>query len=397
MLCVAIEFLTGYYVATHPSARDRAEWPPHPARVFMAMAAAYFETGEDPGEKVALEFIEALPASPVIFASCAEHRSPVTHYVPVNDKLDPTGAAFPILRSRQPREFPRVRPENPVVYFSWPDAAVDGDMLAALASLCQKVTRIGHSSSLVRVWVCSDPPGDPDRYEWIADEAGIGEQLRLITPGSLAELRGLYRSADMAEFDRLENTIEGAKGVAKKTAKQEMATRFGGHRPQPVRPEFQITANYRIRTAHAVGAVRTIWDAGLFIASLEPPEHSRRRLDILSSPVLVRSLHKAMIKVAQQFGSVPEYISGHKPDGTPSESPHCVVFPLPFVGREHADGHILGVSVAMPVRATAADRHMVGKVLNGISKNGIQLGGLGKWGFALVGMPSPLLALRRET
>ena len=43
-LTIAWEYLTGYAVATDPTSRDRAEWPPHPARVFMALAAAWFET-----------------------------------------------------------------------------------------------------------------------------------------------------------------------------------------------------------------------------------------------------------------------------------------------------------------------------------------------------------------
>ncbi len=43
-LTIGWEYLTGYAVATDPNTRERAEWPPHPARVFMAMAAAWFET-----------------------------------------------------------------------------------------------------------------------------------------------------------------------------------------------------------------------------------------------------------------------------------------------------------------------------------------------------------------
>ncbi len=43
-LTLGWEYLTGYAVATDPSSRERAEWPPHPARVFMALAAAWFET-----------------------------------------------------------------------------------------------------------------------------------------------------------------------------------------------------------------------------------------------------------------------------------------------------------------------------------------------------------------
>ncbi|MEZ6078028.1 MAG: type I-U CRISPR-associated protein Csb2 [Pirellulaceae bacterium] len=60
---------------------DESEWPPHPARLFMAMAAAYFETrqfaagGEesngqpvDDSRRSALEWLEQQPA-PIVFAS----------------------------------------------------------------------------------------------------------------------------------------------------------------------------------------------------------------------------------------------------------------------------------------------------------------------------------------
>lgn len=55
-LTIAWEYLTGYYRATNPASRESAEWPPHPARVFMALAAAWFETGEDAEEEKALRW-----------------------------------------------------------------------------------------------------------------------------------------------------------------------------------------------------------------------------------------------------------------------------------------------------------------------------------------------------
>ena len=36
-LALGIRFLSGYAIATYPASRERPEWPPHPARVFMAM------------------------------------------------------------------------------------------------------------------------------------------------------------------------------------------------------------------------------------------------------------------------------------------------------------------------------------------------------------------------
>ena len=42
MIALGIRYLTGYSVSMDLS-RQRAEWPPHPARLCMAMAAAFFE------------------------------------------------------------------------------------------------------------------------------------------------------------------------------------------------------------------------------------------------------------------------------------------------------------------------------------------------------------------
>jgi CRISPR-associated protein Csb2 len=45
---------------------------------------------------------------------------------------------------------------------------------------------------------------------------------------------------------------------------------------------------------------------------------------------------------------VPEWLSGHQPDGRPSLKPHVAFFPLPFVGARYADGHLMGLAMAIP-------------------------------------------------
>ena len=39
MLAIEVTFLTGRYVATAYNTRTESEWPPHPARLFSALAA----------------------------------------------------------------------------------------------------------------------------------------------------------------------------------------------------------------------------------------------------------------------------------------------------------------------------------------------------------------------
>ena len=71
MLVIGVRYLTGYAVATD-LASDAAEWPPHPGRVFMALAAAYFDGRGGTLEREALQWLEQQPA-PSLHASRARH------------------------------------------------------------------------------------------------------------------------------------------------------------------------------------------------------------------------------------------------------------------------------------------------------------------------------------
>ena len=44
MIAIGIRHLNGWYMASDSADRNRPEWPPHPDRIFMALAAAHFET-----------------------------------------------------------------------------------------------------------------------------------------------------------------------------------------------------------------------------------------------------------------------------------------------------------------------------------------------------------------
>jgi CRISPR-associated protein Csb2 len=75
MIALGIRYLCGYSAATNP-ATQRPEWPVHEGRVFMAMAAAHYEGGAVPDERVALEWVERA-GSPALRAGGSFERSPV--------------------------------------------------------------------------------------------------------------------------------------------------------------------------------------------------------------------------------------------------------------------------------------------------------------------------------
>ena len=145
MFALGIRYLNGWSMAAADGARkERAEWPPHPDRIFMALAAAWFETcgdsHKDPDDEYrregeALRWLETLPP-PAIAASDATTRTAVVSYVPVNDvrvgskmptggdlaKLKTAGLTqLPEHRTRQPRGFPVAIPHDPTVHLIWPE------------------------------------------------------------------------------------------------------------------------------------------------------------------------------------------------------------------------------------------------------------------------------------
>ena len=71
-----------------------------------------------------------------------------------------------------------------------------------------------------------------------------------------------------------------------------------------------------------------------------------RRVGLESTLQLSEKLRNAVVKHCPE--PVPEWVSGHTPDGRPSQTPHIALLPLPFVGGEHADGHLLGFALAIP-------------------------------------------------
>ena len=210
MFALGVRYLLGRVVATHPASRERVEWPPHPDRVFMALVAAYAETGQDEQEKMALQWLESL-SPPELVAGDFLERSAVTAYVPVNDSAAPRmkagndlsadqpargrPALLPESRPRQPRQFPTASllDPNETVYLRWHDSC-SPEHLAALAALCRKVTYIGHSSSLVQCWLETAQACASLRPQWTPNESSGRIRLRITARGRFEDLLARYEA-----------------------------------------------------------------------------------------------------------------------------------------------------------------------------------------------------------
>ncbi len=280
----------------------------------MALAAAYFETGGGPDEYDALRPSSSSPTSPSLFASSHHRRQTVTTFVPVNDDSSPIGkkggaimpsGSMPIGRDRQPRSFPVAIPDSDTVFLIWPQLDVGGSLRSALAGLCRKVCAVGHSASLVQMWVEDNPP-----VPNLAPTERPGAPMRLRVPwsGRLHELETRYNA-------ELRPTPAGWKGYAEPTKGTPIPAPSG-----------------------------TVFSADLVV--LRVVEGSRP-LGLESTLMLTEALRGAAMKSCPD--PPPEWISGHaSPQGPPSQKPHIAFAPLAHVGREHADGHLLGIALAVP-------------------------------------------------
>ncbi len=333
MIALGIRYLTKYAVATNLS-RQRPEWPPHPGRIFMAMAAAHFETGADPAERAALQWIESLPP-PAMKASEAFERSEVRAYVPVNDSHGGI-----VARPRQDRAFPRVRPHDDSVFLIW-NSESDGNIRSALDKVCRKVTRIGHSSSAVQMWVV--PSGREPEPNLLPSPDIADERMRIPSIGTVQSLIEAFNGEAIQEYDRLSDNLVSAKGKEKTRLKNELQSKFGGHRPESRRPTVTHWQGYYRPTPELQEeTVDGPFDPNFIVLT----KQDGPALGLESTLALTATLRNAAMTAAGV--NPPEWLTGHDEAGQPSRLVHAAFFPLPYVGAEFADGHILGLGLALP-------------------------------------------------
>ncbi|MBP7797954.1 MAG: type I-U CRISPR-associated protein Cas5/Cas6 [Thermoanaerobaculaceae bacterium] len=356
MFALGIRYLMGWAMAAADGAKkEQAEWPPHPDRVFMALAAAWFETGQDEAEGEALRWLEAQDP-PGIAASDAFDRQvfngigPAISYVPVNDsrvgrlpvgsdpvKLKEAGLSLlPEFRPRQPRSFPLAIPIDPVVHLVW-QSADSGEHRVALLSLARKATSLGHPASLVQIWVADSAP----KVSWEPVQGIATQRLRVPTQGRLAYLERRYNRAAVIAHAELQAALKGATGRNKALLRAELEKRFPGGTPVSLRPGPGRWQGYGTPEPPRREAPGSVFDPCLVVLAL-----SGKRLGLTSTLRLTEALRGALL--AECAEPIPEWVSGHTPDGAATTRPHLALLPLPFAGSRHADGRLMGVAVALP-------------------------------------------------
>ena len=363
---IEVNFLTGRFVATCHNDRRQPEWPPHPARLFSALVAAWADADEpDSAERAALKWLES-QAPPGLAASEAVPRSVVSHFVPVNDativsrswyerkahnvaglaarlhaelaasdgevttraaqierKLNKAKdveaqvslvgrtnsasavAMMPDRRGKQGRFYPSVTPDNPRVSFLW-NGPIPDDVANPLDRLLRRVTRLGHPSSLVSCRLIDEV------LDATFEVGGGNHSLRTVRRGQLAELERQF-------------------------------VRHGGSKPRSL-PFVDVRYRSVSKAALQPEEGREPNTAGQWIIFEFTP--GSRSFLATRAVEIATAMRAALFHYADD--PIPEEISGHLADGKPTAAPHVAFIPLPFVSFEHADGRLMGMAVSVP-------------------------------------------------
>jgi len=382
----------------------------------MAMAAAWFETGEDEAEGQALRWIENLGDPQLLLPSGHDVflRKVVDVYVPVNDQADPYDwpdkkkkptihmnlGSVAMGRSRQVRTFPSVWIGDVPCFLYWPNAdsiEVERHRLA-LDRLCGNVTRIGHSSSLVRMWVADEVvfPQPTETETWVPEDGLAGFQVRRVSEGTLDLLDRQFNrrgreahqvlTARVAELKDEKKTTKGKGAQQRKAELDELVTAEESRLKlidarDPIRPNLGLWTGYRRKEADPPSpTAHTDFDSDLLILTqVDGP-----RLPLASTLVVTQALRGAVMK--HVVSDIPEWVSGHQTNGEPLRNgrQHLAYIPLPFVGSEYSDGHLLGAALVFPRMVPQPERgRVLGRLF--VSKSGepieieLTLGRLGVW------------------
>jgi CRISPR-associated protein Csb2 len=205
---------------------------------------------------------------------------------------------------------------------TWPEADPPAGVLAELRALARMVPYVGRSTSLAEVSVAKSTPGDPgDRVVYEAVQLGdrrAAWQVRVPYPGYADALQAAYRDG--------RRSWEVSRAVPY-AVRQHRAAAGGGDDQSSGHP------------AQSPFEDLMVWTLARPVARISGGQVA----------ALTSALRKAVMSRIPD--PIPAQLSGH---GAPGR-PHLGFLALPDVGHDHADGHLLGVALAVPRDLPPAD------------------------------------------
>lgn len=398
MLAVEIDLLAHRFTATTFNDRALAEWPPHPARLYSAMVAAWADDDQPAAvEQAALRWFEALGPPTITSADESGHvrRVVVTHFVPVNDPRaldrDLSAAYQKVLEAEAAigtgsEGRPLAKAERGLAK-AVAKAKLDGDKAGRADSRELSTTVINAAVSVLpelrgkqgRTFPTIRLPEDAPatvRYCW-TDAQPDGATLAALD-AVLARVGRLGHSSTFVSC-RAMSTAAERDGGGLTTWRPGPSTTGSGDGPEvavrlPATGSFdRLTMQY---AAHEGREPRTL--PSRFAMYVAGPDAGRgvAPRSVLAGPWrvlafgrdgrvrLTRALDVARAvrgALLSGSGEAPPYLlHGHAPaaagaPSVPGNQPHLSILPLANVGSAFGDGIVHGIALALPAGAPASD------------------------------------------
>lgn len=307
-LVIDVELLTGTYEAGVGG--DRAEWPPHPARLFCALVAQT----ESEGERQALRWLER-QGPPQVLASDAG-ASVLRGFVPTNATARRGGGTY-LARTNGARAWPRALPGIPGVRFVWDEASPGMDVLESLRALTARVAYMGRPAGMILARVSVDPPPPAGGLRRLIPAADGPHLLRVPYPGYFEALVAAFESGEPAD------AVSRA-------------------HPYAAEPSGQAP----VASPATPGPYERLFTLGFPPGSGIAGWHAARVGVALRDAVLSRLGQPRADDPWPAFGSADlAPIHGHA-ERMPPEV-RCAFLALPFVGHANASGEVIGVGIAI--------------------------------------------------
>ncbi|MFT4297462.1 MAG: type I-U CRISPR-associated protein Csb2 [Micropruina sp.] len=327
-ICLDLFLVSDRYDAADGQDPRTAEWPPHPGRGFAALRSV-----ADDDELFVLRELERRPP-PVVHASAAISVGRSRAYVVTNTLAAGGGNLSHPGRTSGLRERRSAYPQQSRVQFVWTsDDAFDDKSVALLDALARRVPYLGRSTSVVlmgarRVDSVEAPPG-LDVFEPVDDGSG-DIQLRVPYAGYVDELNVLYEQGH--------STWQASDGARARHWYRQVTSH-----ESPLQGSTSASSEATVfRSAyHDLIVLRFI---------------DRRPAGRLT-PVFTAALRSMVM--GQTANPLPPALHGHGYDG----NPHVAYLGLPVCGSPFADGHLVGLAVAIPGMDEAERRRILRGIL----------------------------------
>jgi CRISPR-associated protein Csb2 len=400
MFAIAVELLCGRYTAMQFNDRTRPEWPPHPARLFYAMVAAWADADEpDPAERSALRWLEQQDP-PAVRCSEAHGRQVVTHFVPVNDPAVLT-RGIPLTydaMTEAARGLQEAEKSGDERSIRLARAAVRRAEARAIASAARVGKPTGRESAEVIAGVLEVLPENRGKQgrtypTVIPDDSTVwfvwpgaepGDQKRAVLDGLLSRVARLGHSSTL------------------------VACRCADEAPPPTWTPSRSLTGTRLRVPRA-GLIDHLEDTFASHGGEEPRTHPagmvyyqrpRTRTSIRQAPLLGGDWYvlgisgRRLPSAVQALGIArgarssllahgdqpsPELLSGHqRPGGSsgptpPLDRPHLAVVPLLNAGNRYSDGAVTGIALILPAGCSDRDKEIVERTVRAWSAAGFEL------------------------